>query len=100
MKIRALILSAIFSLIATSTFAESSFPASPKSHSAIYSDGKIKELKIVENGTDLIVTFEDGRDWNVHVPTKLDSNVWKINRIVYMDKRSGHLYLMELQDYM
>ena len=100
MKIRALILSTILSVIATSTFAESSFPASPKSHSAIYSDGKIKELKVVENGTDLIVTFEDGKDWNIHVSSKLDSNVWKINKVVYIDKRSGHLYLMELQDFM
>ncbi|MGU4699164.1 hypothetical protein K6L09_21075 [Burkholderia cepacia] len=99
MKIRTILLSAILATTTSSIFAQQTYPGSPLSHSPVYSDGQIKSMNVVENGTDLVVHFEDGKDWNVHVQSKLDPKVWKPNKRVYMDKRNGHLYMMALQDY-
>lgn len=99
MKLKSILLSTILATATSGVFAQQAFPGSPLSHSTVYSDGQIKTMNVVENGTDLVVHFEDGKDWNVHVPTKLDPKVWKPNRRVYMDKRNGHLYMMALQDY-
>lgn len=99
MKIRTILLSAILATTTSSIFAQQVYPQSLLSHSTASVEGQIKSLDVNDNGTDLVVHFEDGKDWNVHVQTKLDPKVWKVNQYVFIDKRDGHLYRTALQDY-
>ncbi|MBG0863716.1 hypothetical protein [Burkholderia sp. 9779_493] len=54
--------------------------------------GKIKQLHLTENGTDLVIKFAY-EETKLHVNTKLDKAVWKQNQTVYLDKNDGHLKL-------
>lgn len=58
--------------------------------------GKLKEVKITENGTDLAVLIGyENQLIKMSVKSKLDKNVWKLNQTVYLDKNDGHLKIKE-----
>lgn len=96
MRIKNIALSAVLAIAATNSFATNYKYNYPIKQTFLSNDpwivGKIHELKVVENGTDLVIAF-NGEDWKVHVPTRLDSKVWKHNQSVYLDKNDGHLHL-------
>ncbi|CAD9227928.1 hypothetical protein BCEN4_740062 [Burkholderia cenocepacia] len=96
MRLKNIVLTITLVIIASSSFAKSFPYIFPIKQTFLANDpwivGKIHELKVVDNGTDLVIGF-NGEDWKVHVPTKLDSKIWRHNQSVYLDKNDGHLHL-------